>query len=163
MKRNVFCAVLLMVALAIAAFSLGGCAQKLTDLSLSPKSSSGTGSSTSSSSSGSLDSASEKALKKWVADAQSGLPAEEQKYKSTYSSVTLTSEGDNTVVYTFTYVNQMDEATTKSGIDAAKSSIEPTVKNTLIPSLKSFGVKNPVAKYVYLNADGSVIDTLTYP
>jgi len=77
-----------------------------------------------------------------------------------YSDYTVTAEGDNTVVYTYTFKNDMDSAKVIADIDKNKEQMGESVARALLPRFNG-RVINPVAKALFINSDGSLIATLT--
>ncbi|MDR0297283.1 MAG: hypothetical protein LBI11_01295 [Streptococcaceae bacterium] len=118
------------------------------------------------SSSSSSDSASDstltsaEALSQILQSARLQLPSMKAKYSDTYSNIEASSEGDNTLVFTYTYTNQVDAAAAKAKIDANEGLFQTSVVSDLT-RMELKGVVNPQEKAVYKNADGTVITTLT--
>jgi hypothetical protein len=165
MLRKRSLVVFAIIVLVIGAFGLTGCGTKAAKTTTKPKTGNSATAGTDDSTSGDMGTglSSGQALQAVISGAQSTLEETKKSQAETYSDITLTSEGDNTLVYTYTFKNQVDGASTKTGIDAqaAQESFK-SIADALWPLLKAVGVKNPAAKFVFKNADGSTITSLTY-
>jgi len=96
-----------------------------------------------------------------VAAAQTTAVDTLQKNSATYSNVTITGEGDHTLVYTYTYKNALDAAKCKAALEAQAPALKSAAQ-TVNAALKAAGVVDPAVKFIYLNSDGSMIDTFSY-
>lgn len=79
-----------------------------------------------------------------------------EQYKDTFD-LTVTGEG-TTLVYMYKYVFDVgDIKAVYSGIKLQEDTLITTAKTIVIPEMKSYGIKDPKIKYVYLNVDGTEI------
>jgi len=101
------------------------------------------------------------ALQAIITAAEPSIASLKKSDASTYADIKLTAEGDNTLAYTFQFKKQLPQAAGKTALDTQKSTFQTTA-NTVLPAMASAGVTNPVVKFVFLNADGSTIESLSF-
>jgi hypothetical protein len=146
--------ILITTTLALALLSLGACSKK-SDTSHKSSSSSTSSfsfpSSTSSSSkvetpTGNVDSSFQKA----VDATQPTVATMKETYKDTYSDITATAEAPQTIVYTYTYRNQIAPTATKEAVAKQLATATASQFNqfsAVFPNFKE--------RYIYLNSDKS--------
>lgn len=96
-------------------------------------------------------------LQSYVDASRPASEAEFERYSDIYSDFALGAEGAGTLVYRYTFRNQLDAEQFQSQLAAMEGTLEATAKDVIIPEMKSVGIDDPVVKWVYNNADGTVI------
>jgi len=71
--------------------------------------------------------------------------------------LTITADG-NVLIYTYTFIEQVD-VFDDSLLDVM---LRPTAENIVLPDMSDFGVRNPAVRYVYLNADGTLLAEIEF-
>lgn len=146
--------ILITTTLALALLSLGACSKKsdTSHKSISSSTSSFSFPSSTSSSSkvetptGNVDSSFQKA----VDATQPTVATMKETYKDTYSDITATAEAPQTIVYTYTYRNQIAPTATKEAVAkqlATATASEFNQFSAVFPNFKE--------RYIYLNSDKS--------
>ncbi|MDR1767512.1 MAG: DUF4854 domain-containing protein [Propionibacteriaceae bacterium] len=97
-----------------------------------------------------------------VDSVQSSIPDLKAQYADTYSDITITASGSDTIVYTYTYKDAVDAAATATTLDGQKDTLQSTCDEQVFPAMKQAGVTAPKAQYVFLNPDGSQVWTNTF-
>ena len=76
-----------------------------------------------------------------------------------FSALSITSDHKAVMIYSYTFAQQVDKPTTVANIDKLWRGIEATCEDVVIPEMAQEGVLLPGVIYVYLNADGSKVDS----
>lgn len=101
------------------------------------------------------------ALAAMVAAGEAEVESLRESMASTYSSIEVTGVGDDTLVYTYTYATQINGKAAAGELEDRRAELQQIATDTVIPALEGGGVVDPKVRYVYLNADGSEIWTVT--
>lgn len=83
------------------------------------------------------------------------LPAVKKQMGEMYNDITVTAEGESTLVYTYIFANELP-----AGTESALSASEDTLKSASKmegSAMSALGVKDPKIKYVYKNPGGDII------
>lgn len=108
------------------------------------------------------DAASKDALDTYVAQVRSQAEAQMERFDDVYSDFSVKAEGDDTMVYDYTFRQQVDP----SQADAQRDTIRQTVSgmgDAILTEMKAAGVSDPKARWVYRNPDGSEIMAIDVP
>ncbi|SEJ58517.1 DUF4854 domain-containing protein [Demequina mangrovi] len=98
------------------------------------------------------------ALAAYVAIGQEQIPTLMELAPGIYSEITIRGEGDNTLVFEYTYADQVDADVAAAGIDVMASTFQEMTASVIIPEMLTYGITaDPQVAYTYLNADGSLI------
>ena len=152
--------ILITTTLALALLSLGACSKKSDASHKSSSSSTSSFSFPSSTSSSSKASSSSKvetptgnidsSFQKAVDATQPTVATMKETYKDTYSDITATAEAPQTIVYTYTYRNQITPTATKEAVAKQLATAKASEFNqfsAVFPNFKE--------RYIYLNSDKS--------
>ena len=83
---------------------------------------------------------------------------ENQMFSDTYSSITVTSEGKDTLLYTYTYKDEIPEESKQVLIDSLEQQSEQLVAATKVDAEKfKLHIPGFKAKYIYKNNDGKIL------
>ena len=111
----------------------------------------------------STDTASFKALQKFVDASQDGIKSVAEASAGTYSKVAIEAEAPGTLVYEYYFATAQDAAAMKVEMDKQADSFGQVVTDTVLPAMKTAGVTDsPAVKYVFFNEDGSEIWSQVY-
>lgn len=103
------------------------------------------------------------ALDAYVTALQATVPQLMAQFDGTYSAITITGEQPSTVVYTYTYAQQLDGPATASALDGQVDQLQDVCDSAVFPEMEGQGITvDPQVRYVYLNADGSEIWSHTF-
>lgn len=108
------------------------------------------------------DGASNEALETYVAQVRSQAEDQMERFDDVYSDFSVTAEGDDTMVYDYTFRQQVDPAQA----DAQRDTIRKTVSgigDAILTEMKAAGISDPKARWVYRNPDGSEIMSIDVP
>lgn len=152
---------LIATSVALAALGLSGCASGATTTAGSPppQQSAAPTAETAEPAPDVPDTTSADALQSFVDTVRPEAEAEAARYSDLYSDFSLEAEGSGTMVYSYTYMSQVDAEQARSSIESARGALEGFAELAL-PEMKSWGVSEPSVKWVYHNADGTVITTI---
>ena len=151
--------ILITTTLALALLSLGACSKKSDASHKSSSSSTSSFSFPSSTSSSKVSSSSkvetptgnvDSSFQKAVDATQPTVATMKETYKDTYSDITATAEAPQTIVYTYTYRNQIAPTATKEAVAkqlATATASEFNQFSAVFPNFKE--------RYIYLNSDKS--------
>jgi len=89
------------------------------------------------------------------------LEAELRRYSDVYSDAVVESEGSNTLVYRYTYRDQVDGEQARSDLSSMRSAFEGFA-NAILPDMKARGIDDAAIKWVYYNADGTFITSIEF-
>lgn len=101
-------------------------------------------------------------LEQAVAAAQSGIPQLKEQLAGTYSDITITASGSDTMVYTFTYQEAVDVAVATEALDGQAASLQQAVDEQVFPAMTKVGIAAPKVVYTYLNPDGTQVWSRTF-
>ncbi len=77
-------------------------------------------------------------------------------FEEIYSDITIEADPPSGIIYTYTYLDQLDPASASAALEEMGETLDTMVKSTVFPGMEMSGVPKPFsATYVYLNADGS--------
>lgn len=103
------------------------------------------------------------ALDAYVTALQATVPQLMAQFDGTYSAITITGEQPSTVVYTYTYAQQLDGPATASALDGQVDQLQDVCDSAVFPEMEGQGITvDPQVRYVYLNADGAEIWSHTF-
>ncbi len=86
--------------------------------------------------------------------------AEVDRYSDIYSNFSLEAEGSSTVVYRYTFRNQLDAAQARGNVASMEGTLETMANQVILPEMSRAGIDDPVVKWIYQNSDGTVITTV---
>jgi len=72
----------------------------------------------------------------------------------------MTTDGD-VMIYTYTFMEQLDEEMSAVMVEMFEP-INRATSDALLAEMSDFGVANPVVRYIYLNADGSLLGEMEF-
>lgn len=101
--------------------------------------------------------ASREALDRYIDRSRAEVEAELEQYQDVYSGFTLRAEGAGTLVYEYTFREQLDAAQASAGISEGRPDLEQIATAEIFPGMRSAGVPEPAVRWIYLNADGTQI------
>ncbi len=105
----------------------------------------------------------EAALDQYVALEQAQLDATGDALAEVYSEVSVIAEYPNTIVYAYTYAEQMDPTATADQLASMSDTLKELCESAVFPAMEATGVTpTQKATYVYYNADGSELWTKTF-
>ncbi|NKY38665.1 DUF4854 domain-containing protein [Cellulomonas septica] len=103
------------------------------------------------------------ALDAYVTALQATVPQLMSQFDGTYSAITITGEQPSTVVYTYTYAEQLDAPATASALDGQVDQLQEVCDSAVFPEMEGQGITtDPQVRYVYVNADGAEIWSHTF-
>ncbi|MDR1790200.1 MAG: DUF4854 domain-containing protein [Propionibacteriaceae bacterium] len=103
-------------------------------------------------------------IEQFVAAGQSQVDSVKESFGDTFSSVELSAEGENTIVYTYVFGTEQDIPTISAGFESTTSTLQSGCDEAVFPAMRQAGISDPAAKYVYLNPDGTEVwSTYIYP
>ena len=108
------------------------------------------------------DTASKDALDTYVAQVRTQAEAQMERFDDVYSDFSVKAEGSDTMVYDYTFRQQVDPAQA----DAQRDTIRKTVSgigDAILTEMKAAGISDPKARWVYRNPDGSEIMAIDVP
>jgi len=95
-----------------------------------------------------------------AAHSQADLDAAAAAVRAMGMELEITTDG-NVLVYTYTFLEQID-----GNLFSISSEMEEMLRSTaegvVLPEMRDFGVSNPGVRYVYLNADGSLLGGIEF-
>lgn len=106
--------------------------------------------------------AADSALAQYVERLRPQAVAQMERFEDVYSDFTVTGEGDDTLVYTYTFRKQMDPAAARTSIEGTRASLE-AVATTISDEMTAAGVEGPRIRWAYDNADGKEIIAINVP
>ena len=83
-------------------------------------------------------------------------------FKDTYSDFTVQPQYPDTVLYTYTYLNELDPAAAGAALEEVASTMQDSADTIIFPAMEAAGVADPKVTFVYLNPDGSEIWSKTF-
>lgn len=103
------------------------------------------------------------ALSKYVAQAQAQIPGIKEQGGGIYDDITITAEGDDTLVFTYVYSEAIDPATVTDYFDSMADTLQTVSESSLFPEMVQAGITvSPKVRYAFLNPDGSEIWVHTF-
>lgn len=103
------------------------------------------------------DDPSREALVSYIEASRSLAEAELERYSDVYSNFTMTAEGSGTLVYEYTFHDLVDTGQVEAQVSSLASTLAETANSVIFPEMREVGVIDPIVRWVYLNADGTVI------
>jgi len=94
-----------------------------------------------------------------AAHSQADLDAAAAQVRAMGMEMEITTDGD-VLIYTYTFLEQIDEAL--FSISEMEAMLRSTAEGVVLPEMRSFGISDPGVRYVYLNADGSLLGELEF-
>lgn len=105
----------------------------------------------------------EAALDEYVALEQAQLDSVDESITAMYSEITVTPQYPNTVVFSYTYAEQVGAALASEQLAAQAGQMKEVTESAVLPAMKATGVGPAQAvTYTYKNADGTVLWSQTY-
>lgn len=104
-------------------------------------------------------------LQRYVNAQQGAVPQVLSTYAGTYSDFRLEAEAPGTVVFTYVYATQIEDAAAASAAleKTAPQQLQEVCDDQLFPEMRAVGISDPLAvRYAYINADGSTIWEKTF-
>lgn len=101
-------------------------------------------------------------LAELVEETQGFVAQQLEQFSDTYSDMTVTGSGTDTIVYSYTYAKRADATSTAQAIEAQVGSLQSTLDAQVFPAMREAGIASPKATYIYKNTDGSVIWEKTF-
>jgi hypothetical protein len=102
--------------------------------------------------------ASAEALENYVEAERKTMPEVLAANPGVYSDATIEAAPPSTVIYTYTYVNQIDPVATAANFDAAIPEFQSALDAGVFPVMAQMGVTGTLyTTFIYYNADGSLI------
>jgi len=146
--------------------ALAGCGSS--DSTSTPKESTSATASSSDSASGSDDTAApasddqHEALASMVSQAQGQVADLIKMFKGLYSDIEIAGEDPGTLVYRYTYGQQVDGATAKAALEKQYSTLQSSCEASVFPAMKAAGVTTDrEVLYEFHNSDGATIGSYT--
>jgi len=102
------------------------------------------------------------ALESYVEANRSAAEREIERYRDVYSDFSIEAEGSQTLVYSYTYRNQVDTDQARSHLEQSRGTLRATAE-TIFAEMEDAGIQDPVVKWIYNNADGDEIETFEFP
>jgi hypothetical protein len=98
------------------------------------------------------------ALEEYAAAERAQIPAILEANPGIYSDVEIEAEAPHTIVFSYIYAEQVDPAAATEYFETVVPEIETLCETQLFPAMEAAGVEGTqAARYVYVNADGSVL------
>ncbi|WP_413452544.1 hypothetical protein AA0Y32_10225 [Georgenia phoenicis] len=105
----------------------------------------------------------EAALDEYIALEQAQLDAAGDSFAEIYSEITVTPQYPDTVVFSYTYAQQVDAALASEELAAQAKDLQELCETAVFPAMEATGVgPTQQVTYIYTNADGSEIWSQTY-
>lgn len=103
------------------------------------------------------------ALDAYVEQERAALQATDPQLLETYSEITVEGVEPATIVFTYSFVDQIDTAAAVEQFEVVAAELQTVCDNQVFPAMESVGVTgSPQVTYTYLNADGTQIWTRTF-
>lgn len=102
------------------------------------------------------------ALETYVEANRAAAEREMERYRDVYRDFSFEAEGSRTLVYSYTFRNQIDTAQARSQVEQSRGMLRATAE-TIFVELEGAGIQDPVVKWIYYNADGDEIQTFEFP
>ncbi len=105
----------------------------------------------------------ESALEAYAAAERAALPSVMDQNPGVFSDIIVEIEEPGSLIFTYTYAEAMDVATTASNLDGLVDQLQQSCDDQVFPAMDAAGVPDPKSvTYVYLDSDGSQIWTHTF-
>ena len=101
-------------------------------------------------------------LKAFLAAEKAQLPGLKKEYADMYSDIRIFSEGSDTLVYEFDYVETLDAELLADELDALLADLQAAGDAAFFPAMLAVGVDTPKVRYTYFNGDGSRVWSKTF-
>lgn len=100
----------------------------------------------------------ETALETYAAGERAALPGVMDANPGVFSDITVDTEEPGTLIFTYTYAEAMDVATTASNLDGVVDQLQQSCDEQVFPAMESAGVTGEKSVvYIYLDSNGSEI------
>lgn len=83
-------------------------------------------------------------------------------YGDTYSDFAVEPQYPDTVLYTYTYADELDPEAAAAALDEVAATIKDGADSSIFPTMTQLGVVDPKLTFVYLNPDGTVLWSKTF-
>lgn len=84
------------------------------------------------------------------------------RFDDVYSDFQVSGEGGDTLVYEYTFINELDPDTAETQIEGTRSVLEGASK-PIFDEMKAVGVEDPKVRWTYRNPDGAELHTIEMP
>jgi len=101
------------------------------------------------------------ALDRVVAASNAAVPRLMSMFANVYSKIEFSANYPSTLVVTYTYLKTVDAVVAKPQIDAKTAALQASCRSNFYRAMSTAGISHPTAKYVWLNPDGSAVDSFT--
>ena len=91
------------------------------------------------------------------------VEAEMERYSDIYSDYSLEAQGARTMVYRYTFRNQVDPEQAESNMASLEGTLKTAANDIILPEMRSAGIEDPALKWVYQNPDGTIAMTIEAP
>lgn len=101
-------------------------------------------------------------LEEYVDKVRAQSAGEMERFDDLYSDFQVKAEGADTLVYEYTFANELDPATAKSQIEGTRSVLEGAAK-AIFAEMEAAGVQDPQVRWTYRNPDGAELVSIQLP
>lgn len=103
------------------------------------------------------------ALERYAAAERKTMPEVLAANPGVYSEASVEASPPSMIVYSYTYLNQVDGLATAAFFDTAIPEFQSALDSSVFPAMASMGVTGTLrATYIYYNADGSLVWQYTF-
>ncbi len=96
-------------------------------------------------------------LQSYIEASQPAVEAELDRYADIYSDFSIEAEGPRTLVFRYTFRNEVDAAQAQSNIASTNETLKALANESIFPEMKAAGIEDPEIKWIFQNPDGSVV------
>ena len=90
------------------------------------------------------------------AHSQADLDAVVAQVRAMGMELEMTTDGD-VLIYTYTFIEQVG-----NDFVMDESMLRRTAETVILPEMSNFGINNPVVRYIYVDADGTVLADMEF-
>lgn len=101
-------------------------------------------------------------LEAYVDKVRTQSEGEMARFDDLYSDFQVSAEGDDTLVYDYTFANEVDPAAAKTQIEGTRSVLEGAAK-AIFTEMEAAGVQDPKVRWTYRNPDGAELVSIQLP
>lgn len=109
-----------------------------------------------------VDAESQAALQGFVDELGPQVAAEIERYDDVYGDFELRAEGSSTLVYEYTFLEEVDPADAEEQLEATQKLLT-SMAGPIMEELEEGGVNDPRVRWLYLNPDGSEVFQVEHP